>query len=391
MYLMKLLNFLHYNPSEIIHLKNENINISSDITNYDNRYGLVYSIKGGFETYKEIYKTIAELSIHNTSIKYNTLYSSYFYQGNELFPTLENARTKIILFTRDDFSYIDNKTKFYIGKQIEIPDMGSCIDNIWNDGSDLNLSPLEYKIVDTLENRHEICYPRRKNTNILIQDNYKLLPEIKWYIIEFLLNRNIPTVLEYKIDEDKYEYYIYGKKLVGTTMFYTNDDVLTLNFMNIACYLDKCTIDEYAEQINNNLYEYFNKNLKIHNQWMILDFPSNDLIRKIYNSFDYGLNKRNEIQNNAIQIGNYLIYTDFEYYIQFSSTNNNNKYLIACLQRKPIINDQNQLQELIKTNDKCINNKMNKWFFKQNSQSYTIISSYDGKCLNFNGDILYWL
>jgi len=70
MYLMKLLNFLHYNPSEIIHLKNENINISSDITNYDNRYGLVYSIKGGFETYKEIYKTIAELSIHNTSIKY---------------------------------------------------------------------------------------------------------------------------------------------------------------------------------------------------------------------------------------------------------------------------------------------------------------------------------
>jgi len=93
----------------------------------------------------------------------------------------------------------------------------------------------------------------KKNTNILIQDNYKLLPEIKWYIIEFLLNRNISTVLEYKIDEDKYEYYIYGKNYTNTTMFYTNNDVLILNFMNIACYLDICTIDEYAEEINNNL------------------------------------------------------------------------------------------------------------------------------------------
>ena len=355
----------------------------------DNNIQIDYD--GDFGT-NEYYKKIAKLNIYNTSIKFNKPYHEYFYQGDELVPTLEKARSKIILFTRDDFSYyISEKDKIYIGKQVEILNMGGCTDDVWNDGLYLNFLPQNIRqlILQKIDMKYDIH--EKKNTNILIQDNYKLLPEIKWYIIEFLLNRNISTVLEYKIDEDKYEYYIYGKKLVGTTMFYTNDDVLTLNFMNIACYLDKCTIDEYAEQINNNLYEYFNKNLKIHNQWMILDFPSNDLIRKIYNSFDYGLNKRNEIQNNAIQIGNYLIYTDFEYYIQFSSTNNNNKYLIACLQRKPIINDQNQLQELIKTNDKCINNKMNKWFFKQNSQSYTIISSYDGKCLNFNGDILYWL
>lgn len=37
----------------------------------------------------------------------------------------------------------------------------------------------------------------------------------------------------------------------------------------------------------------------------------------------------------------------------------------ACLQRKKIIDNQGQIKELIKTNDKCVNNKMNKWFIKQ--------------------------
>ena len=41
------------------------------------------------------------------------------------------------------------------------------------------------------------------------------------------------------------------------------------------------------------------------------------------------------------------------------STKNNRKSQIACLQRKTTVSEQNQLQEFIKTNDKCINNKMN--------------------------------
>jgi len=39
-------------------------------------------------------------------------------------------------------------------------------------------------------------------------------------------------------------------------MFYKDDNVLTMNFMNVACYIDLCSIKQYAEYINGHLVNY---------------------------------------------------------------------------------------------------------------------------------------
>jgi len=55
---------------------------------------------------------------------------------------------------------------------------------------------------------------------------------------------------------------------------------------------------------------------------------------------------------------------------------------IPCLQRK--INKLGN--DIIKTNYRCIKNKLNQWHFKSSGKGkfISIISAYDGKCLNYN-------
>jgi len=72
--------------------------------------------------------------------------------------------------------------------------------------------------------------------------------------------------------------------------------------------------------------------------------------------------------------------------------NENNKETMICLQRIINTDEQGNPQDIIKTNYKCIDNDLNKWYVKQNNDDekiYSIISLYDNKCLNYSGDILY--
>jgi len=258
---------------------------------------------------------------------------------------------------------------------------------LWLSNPSVNVIDNGVGKIDTLENKHESCYPRIAESQdiiLLMQDNYNLLKKEKWDVVNKILDNNIPTVFE-----NGTEYDIYGKDHTNTTMFYKNDNVLTINFMNIQAFMKLFrTVKHFADYINNELDSYLNKNPYIHNQWLILDFPSTDLIRRIYNSIDQRLNKRDNLQYNTIEVGDYSVYTDLYYYIQtLSSVGDTDNP--ACLQRKTIINSQDQVQELIKTNNKCINNKKNKWFIRQNGQFYSIVSSYDAKCLNHDGKKLY--
>jgi len=112
------IEFLYNNPSEtvIIHLKCDNCHIpkeDKDNNNYD-------------FTDDDFYKAIANLSIANTSPKFNKKYNDFFYQDKEDFPTLEKAKGRIVLFTRKEFSYSLNDTTIYIGQRVDIPEMGEC-------------------------------------------------------------------------------------------------------------------------------------------------------------------------------------------------------------------------------------------------------------------------
>ncbi|OUM61004.1 hypothetical protein PIROE2DRAFT_62800, partial [Piromyces sp. E2] len=369
------IKFLHYYPSEtvIIHLKNDAVVL------YDDREGYNPN-KKEFGT-MEYYYEIAKLSIYNFSSIYNTLYCNYFYKENELFPTLEKAKGKIVLLTRGDFLFKEPiyNNPISVGKKLDIPEMGSCNDHSWY--SHINLTypatklteihkPLNYPkdAIDYVNNFHETCFPRIKISiegyNYLVQDNYILPKEEKWSIIKDTIDNNTPTGYE----KDKAIFNIYGKDHSNTSMFYDKDNknILTINFMNIqAAKKFLRSIKGFANDINDKLYDYLKNKSNIHNQWMILDFPSPDLICRIRETTNNGLTKRSEIQNNAIQVGDYLIYLDLYYYIQTLPSVSDDD-IPACLQRKTIINSQGQSQELIKTNNKCVNNKMNKWFIRQN-------------------------
>jgi len=67
---------------------------------------------------------------------------------------------------------------------------------------------------------------------------------------------------------------------------------------------------------------------------------------------------------------------------------NDNEEVRVCLQRKIIIDNQGNQQDLVKFNYKCIDNNLNKWYIKEsgNSNYYTIVSLYDYKCLKYDSE-----
>jgi len=314
------------------------------------------------------------------------------------------VRGKIILFTHNDFIYKENDKKMQIGLRVSVPGMGDCDKEKWLDKPSVSVPNDGMIEIKKDADKYEICYPRTTNHTfsissslmsdykILVQDDYNLLKKEKWAVINDLLNNDIPIATEIRNDTDYY-LDIYGKDNKFTTKFYNDDDVLTINFMNIqAVWKIGRTIKGFAEYINNNLLSnILNKNLHMHNKWMVMDFPSTEIIRKIRDSTDYELNKRSNLPDNIIQVDNYLIYTDLSYYIQTlpSKDDTEDDETLACLQRKRINNNQGESQELIKTDYKCVNNKFNKWFIKQKGNYYSIISSYDAKCLNYSEDKIY--
>ena len=61
-----------------------------------------------------------------------------------------------------------------------------------------------------------------------------------------------------------------------------------------------------------------------------------------------------------------------------------------CLQRKIITDDNGNKDDIVKTNNKCVENNLNKWLIipSNDGKFFLIISVYDGKCLNYSDDRL---
>jgi len=231
------------------------------------------------------------------------------------------------------------------------------------------------KYPDSDKEDEQKCYPHihNRNKNVLVQDNYNLFSG-KSDLVQNLLDHKIPIFFnktEYSKDDEL------------TNSFYEskNEDILTIDFMNIQVVSLKAitnsdSIESIAYRMNQFLSKYIKEGTKFHNHWFVLDYPTNDLVRKIYKSIDSStLNKRNEISN-VVQIDGFVIYTDFDYYI-VSAEN-------ACLQRRTVKTQQGYEEEFIKSNYKCVDNKKNKWRIMPKDNYYNIKSSYDAKCLSYS-------
>jgi len=155
--------------------------------------------------------------------------------------------------------------------------------------------------------------------------------------------------------------------LMATKFFDTNNtNVLTINFMNMArtdnianvMDLFDSSIKEMADYVNDKLISYIEeeKEKPLYNEVIILDYPSSDIIRKIYES---------NYNSSSISIDGQSIYTNNNYKLLLSTLSSKwdskKGYNIACLQSRTIINKQGFQEEVIKTNYKCVDNKLNQW------------------------------
>jgi len=64
---------------------------------------------------------------------------------------------------------------------------------------------------------------------------------------------------------------------------------------------------------------------------------------------------------------------------------------MVCLQHKIITDEYGNKQDILKLNYEYVNNNLNKWHIEESNDSkfYSIISTYDDKCLNYSGNTLY--
>ena len=309
---------------------------------------------------------IAKSTVLNTNKVPNTenkKYKDFFYTGNSI-PKLKDARGKIVIVTRAiPYRYEDDDgVEKDIGIQIGVQSNEKCF-NYPADGNK--------------------CYPIISG-DYRFQDAYKLDAMHKAQLVEDVLAGNIN-----KDNNDKFD-------------IPSNKDVLTLNFMNVsrATAVLRAKMDKAAALINERLMVFLSYkekkdtslNKSLHNQWVIFDYPSTDVIRKIYQSNDL---KNPNFTINKVYIDELSLSTELDYYISLLilfgyKRGEYNEDIRACLQRKLVIDEQGNRQDLVKTNYKCVNNKLNKWYFKESDQDnfYFIVSSYDGKCLSYSDDKL---
>ncbi|OUM56499.1 Non-catalytic module family DOC2, partial [Piromyces sp. E2] len=361
------IDFLHkyQNETVIIHLKEEKFH--SDF-------------KG-----EDVFRRIGQMTIfNNRDIVYNKPYSDYFYKdkffideddSKPYFPKLYEVQGKIVILTRDKFKYklnLNDKADKYVGITVSIPAMGDCD-----------------------KYGKEVCYPVvNDEKTIRVQDDYNLNVGDKIRIVSEVLHHLIPS----RSTKSDMTYFLYTKQFTVwgesdpvTNKFYDTDnkDVLTINFMNIANADPGTSIESKSFLINTFLYRTLHDKFVIHNYWFIFDYPFDHNIRRIYTS---NFQEDNVYKSRIVKVDNYTVYSDFNYYAIRSSLtyirrNENNKVdLKACLQRKLIVDEQGNKQDVIKTNYKCVNNKMNKWRIKQSGKGkfYSILSSYDAKCINYD-------
>jgi hypothetical protein len=176
-------------------------------------------------------------------------------------PTLGKVRGKIVFLSRSDFKY----NKSYIN---------------FSDFDDPNEAPKELDTYDTpigflrdikdkgkcssmpipilFEGIHEDVCKVEEIGNFRYQDNYQLAPSVKWTFVTKM-------ILEESKFNDK-----------------TNSLVHTLNFMNTA-FVNNLPISEGAPYMNKELTNLLNHQ-PAPNEWFVLDFPTGDVIRAIYDS-----------------------------------------------------------------------------------------------------------
>jgi len=286
--------------------------------------------------------------------------------------TLGEVRGKIVFFTRSEFHYTDlsirptdyspeddftaEKSNTPIGYLRGLEDRGNC--SIFT------------------ANNEDKCGEVSKN-NFRYQDSYNLGAKIKWNYVENML---------------KNEYSKFNNK--------NNNSTHTLNFMNIS-FLGSLPISAGANYMNKQLNSFLKEN-SAPNEWFVLDFPTPDIIRTIYGTNIFTSVK---LLGTSIDLNKlypkrsywneyfYRILNPFPMIIKRSDNTDDdiNENLMTCLQRKIFIDNQGNQQDLVKTDYKCVDNKLNKWRIVQSDDGkfYSIISAYDDKCLNYSGDKLY--
>jgi len=267
-------DFVRHNTNEtvIMHLKDDNIN--------------------GYykDNLEEFAKAVTELSYFND--KYKEGDKSFFYTESfniynmedknhkptaPIIPTLGLVRV-VILMCQDFYYKNDANTSAInstdssfsrLGIQVDIPDMGTCRD--YDGPSEINLN-------------NAICFPIIcKNNLIRVQDNYNMDLKDKWSLVNDMLDHKSRGRTA-----GSTWFTIYDENNVINSNFYntSNIDVLTINFMNIQANAMRNTIKDTisykAKYMNNNLSDNIKKNTRFHNEWFILDFPTNDLIPKIW-------------------------------------------------------------------------------------------------------------
>ena len=361
-------DFLIDHPTEtiILHLKRENISNKIKNSHIEKLIELISRKK--YNKTKE-YLDFFYIPTNNDN--------KYF---NNNMPTLGDVRGKIVFFSRSEFNFNDtsilpteinyNKIstdRIPIGFLRDIEDMGDCIS-------------------DPFGKNYDICKAKEIN-NFRYQDDYNLKVDLKW-----------PVVYNMLVEESNFN-----------DEFYASTH--TLNFMNVAIIHNR-PIESGANNINNLLYEFLNYH-SVSNEWFVLDFPNEKIIRSIYKSNKFMCNnkviKSDKTLWESLEDKVFDFFGDIEdqasYYINnfldnFKSDHDElrkrgynigfDENLIKCLQRKIIYDEHGNQSDVIKTNYKCVDNNLNKWYIKQtNNNYYSIISVYDNKCLNYSEDGLY--
>jgi len=182
-----------------------------------------------------------------------------------------------------------------------------------------------------------------------------------------------------------------------------NLTVHTFNFMNVArasppklSYITDTLFDSNIEAsanyVNNELTLLIpDLSTSFHNEWIIMDYPSADSIRSVYESnFSKDLkllNYKLNLNNGDTSFGEGIKYLFSRLVTLFDKRNMNTDEPQACLQR--IINKQGS--DLIKTDYRCINNALNQWRIRISGKGkfYSLISVYDEKCLNYSNNSWY--
>eukprot|EP00833_Pecoramyces_ruminatium_P012030 jgi/Orpsp1_1/1186062/evm.model.c7180000096705.1 len=343
-------NFLINHPSEtiIIHLKYE----------YLTEYVKLH-----------LGQIIADMTVLNTTpVTSFSKYSDYFYKGKDI-PTLALAKSKIVFVTKELYGYGD---EYQLGTQIFLPDMGACRNYNYNES---------------------LCYPRDNGSGIYrIQDAYNLDGHDKWKLVRDVLTYNVPTAfVESFEEEEKYKITILGKK----------EYALTLNFLNMAraqenplyFFLDlfDSSIEQSACYINTELAKFTTD--KYRNEWIILDYPSKDVIRKIYQSNDPSnpyltQNKVDslDIFSDAKYYLSKIPFVDFLDIFRRDGRNENTENTRICYQLKSKTDEHGNQYYDVKTDSKCINNSKNQWYIKQNGKYYNFVSAFNGQCIIYSED-----